>query len=86
MTPEEKARALAGDVVVVAGNRAGLSGGLQVSAVGGGSGADRVTVVAALPTADLESATRTLRNLLLVVFPLLLLVWPSSRGGSSAQR
>ena len=29
---------------------------------------------AALPTADLESATRTLRNLLLVVFPLLLLV------------
>ena len=74
VTPEEKARALAGDVVVVAGNRSGLSGGLQVSAVEAGSGADRVTVVAALPTADLESATRTLRNLLLVVFPLLLLV------------
>jgi len=74
VTPEEKARALAGDVVVVAGNRSGLSGGLQVSAVEAGSGADRVTVVAALPTADLESATRTLRNLLLVVFPPLLLV------------
>ncbi|MFI5075592.1 MAG: ATP-binding protein [Actinomycetales bacterium] len=74
VTPEEKERAVAGDVVVVAGNRSGLSGGLQVSAVEAGSGADRVTVVAALPTADLESATRTLRNLLLVVFPLLLLV------------
>ena len=74
VTPEEKERAVAGDVVVVAGNRSGLSGGLQVSAVEAGSGADRVTVVAALPTADLESATSTLRNLLLVVFPLLLLV------------
>ena len=62
VTPEEKARALAGDVVVVAGNRSGLSGGLQVSAVEAGSGADRVTVVAALPTADLESATRTLEE------------------------
>ncbi len=74
VTPEEKARALAGDIVVVAGNRAGVSGGLQVSAVEAASGTDRVTVVAALPTADLESATRTLRNLLLIVFPLLLLV------------
>lgn len=74
VTPEEKARALAGDLVVVPGNRSGLSGGLQVSAVEAGSGADRLTVVAALPTADLESATSTLRGLLLVVFPLLLLV------------
>jgi signal transduction histidine kinase len=74
VTPEERARALAGDVVVVAGNRAGLSGGLQVSAVEAASGTDRLTVVAALPTADLESATSTLRNLLFVVFPLLLLV------------
>ncbi len=74
VTPEEKARALAGDLVVVSGNRSGLSGGLQVSAVEAVSGADRLTVVAALPTADLESATSTLRGLLLVVFPLLLLV------------
>jgi signal transduction histidine kinase len=74
VTPEEKARALAGDLVVVSGNRSGLSGGLQVSAVEAVSGADRFTVVAALPTADLESATSTLRGLLLVVFPLLLLV------------
>src|SRR4029078_10558411 len=71
---EEKMRALAGDLVVVSGNRSGLSGGLQVSAVEAVSGADRLTVVAALPTADLESATSTLRGLLLVVFPLLLLV------------
>jgi signal transduction histidine kinase len=74
VTPEEKAQALAGEVVVVAGNRAGLSGGLQVGAVEAVAGTDRLTVVAALPTADLESATRTLRNLLFVVFPLLLLV------------
>jgi signal transduction histidine kinase len=73
LTPEEKARAVAGDVVVVAGNRSGLSGGLQVGAVEAGPPTGRVTVVAALPTADLESATTTLRNLLLVVFPLLLL-------------
>ncbi len=74
VTPEEKARAVAGNVVVVPGNRAGLSGSLQVSAVEAVSGTDRVTVVAALPTADLESATSTLRNLLFIVFPLLLLV------------
>ena len=74
VTPEEKARALAGDLVIVAGNRSGMSGGLQVSAVEAGPGSDRVTVVAALPTADLESATSTLRTLLLIVFPLLLLV------------
>ena len=74
VTPDERARAVAGDVVVVAGNRAGLSGSLQVSAVEAVSGTDRVTVVAALPTADLVSATRTLRNLLFIVFPLLLLV------------
>ena len=74
VTTEERARALAGDVVVVAGNRSGMSGGLQVSAVEAGPANNRVVVVAALPTADLESATTTLRNLLLVVFPLLLLV------------
>ena len=74
VTPEERARALAGDVVVVAGNRSGMSGGLQVSAVEAGPANDRVVVVAALPTADLESATTTLRNLLLIVFPLLLVV------------
>jgi hypothetical protein len=55
VTPEEKARALAGDVVVVSGNRSGLSGGLQVSAVEAVSGPDRLTVVAALPTADCSS-------------------------------
>jgi signal transduction histidine kinase len=74
VTPQEKAQAVAGDVVVVAGNRTGLAGSLQVSAVQAGPASQPVTVVAALPTADLESATGTLRTLLLVVFPLLLLV------------
>jgi signal transduction histidine kinase len=54
-TPEERTRALAGDVVVVAGNRSGMSGGLQVSAVEAGPANDRVVVVAALPTGVLES-------------------------------
>ncbi|HEU4330311.1 MAG TPA: hypothetical protein VFR40_04285, partial [Lapillicoccus sp.] len=41
VTQEEKARALAGDLVIVAGNRSGMSGGLQVSAVEAGPGSDR---------------------------------------------
>ena len=36
VTSQEKARAVAGEVVVVAGSRSGLSGGLQVSAVQAG--------------------------------------------------
>ncbi len=74
VTPQEQQRALAGDEVVVPGNRSGLGGNLQVAAVGGGPAAARVVVVAAAPTADLEASGRTLRTLLLVLFPLLLAV------------
>lgn len=77
VTAEERRRALAGETVMVAGHRSGMAGSLQVSAVEAGPGSARVVVVAALPTADLESATVTLRNLLLVLFPLLLLVLAS---------
>ncbi|EWT01252.1 ATPase [Intrasporangium oryzae NRRL B-24470] len=74
VTPEEKVRALAGEAVVVPGNRTGLSGGLQVAAVAAGPVTGRVTVVAAVPTAEIESSAATLRRLLLVSFPLLLAV------------
>jgi len=74
VTEDERRRAVAGDQVVVPGHRSGLSGSLQVAAVEAGPSTNRVTVVAATPTADLEASGRTLRNLLLVLFPLLLLV------------
>ena len=74
VTEDERRRALDGETVVVPGSRSGATGNLQVGAVEAGPGAARVVVVAALPTADLESATLTLRTLLLVGFPLLLVV------------
>ena len=74
VTDDERREALAGDGVVVPGNRSGLSGSLQVAAVAAGPVTARVTVVAASPTADLEASGRTLRILLLVLYPLLLTV------------
>lgn len=74
VTEEERRWAVAGHEVVVPGHRSGLSGSLQVAAVEAGPSANRVTVVAAAPTADLEASGRTLRTLLLVLFPLLLAV------------
>ena len=61
-----------GGSITVPGRRTGLSGDLQVAAVQAGPPAGRVTVVAALPTADLETSQRLLRRLLLVFFPLFL--------------
>ena len=74
VTPDERQSALAGDAVMVPGARAGLSGSLQVAALEANAGGKRVTVVAAAPTADVEASGRTLRLLLLVLFPLLLAV------------
>ncbi|MGI8718185.1 MAG: ATP-binding protein [Lapillicoccus sp.] len=74
VTVSERDRALAGQALVVPGHRTGLSGSLQVAAVGAGPPSARVTVVAALPTADLETSNRILRTVLLVSFPLLLAV------------
>ena len=75
VTPEELREALAGESVVVPGSRSGVSGRLQVAAVAarpeGGTGA-AYSVVAAAPTADIEQSARTLRWLLLAIFPLLL--------------
>lgn len=74
VTEVERRQALAGNQVVVPGHRSGLSGSLQVAAVEAGPSGARVTVVAATPTADVEASGRTLRALLLVLFPLLLAV------------
>lgn len=69
----EELEGLTGDgSITVPGRRTGLSGDLQVAAVEAGPAADRVTVVAALPTADLETSQRLLGRLLLVFFPLFL--------------
>ena len=83
VTPDELRRALAGEQVVVPGSRSGLSGRLQVAAVPAGAAAPTTpaaptgreySVVAAAPTADVEQSARTLRTLLLWIFPLLLAV------------
>ncbi len=74
VTEEERRAAVAGDAVFVPGNRAAMSGVLQVAAVEANAGGTRLTVVAAASRADVEASGRTLRLLLLVLFPLLLLV------------
>lgn len=75
VTADERRRALAGDAVLVPGSRSGLSAELQVAAVAAGperSGERPYTVVAAASTADIEQSARTVRWLLLAIFPLLL--------------
>jgi len=75
VTDDERRRALAGEAVVVPGSRSGLAGQLQVAAVAAGpaTGQGRTyTVVAAAPTADIEQSARTVRLLLVAIFPLLL--------------
>jgi signal transduction histidine kinase len=77
VTVDERRRALAGEPVVVPGNRSGLSGRLQVVAVAAGAALPTgraFTVVAAAPTADIEQSASTLRTLLFWIFPLLLAV------------
>lgn len=74
VTPDELSRALAGESVVVPGNRSGLSGGLQVVAVRAGPESAPLTVVAAAPTGDIEQSAATVRRLLLIALPLLLVV------------
>lgn len=74
VTPAEIAAVRRGSSVTVPGSRAGQAGRLEVTGAVAGPASDRVTVVAALPTRELESSVRTLRDGLLIAFPLLLLV------------
>ena len=63
-----------GSTVLVPGARAGLTGELRVVTETAGPANDRRTVIAAVPAGDLDRSTRLLRNILLLVFPALLLV------------
>ena len=71
---DERARALAGAVVVVDGDAASREGPLRVVAVSAGTTDDRRTVVVAAPAQDLEASVRTMRVALLLAYPLLLAV------------
>ncbi len=74
VTDDERQAALAGRIVTVPGNRAGLSGELQVAAVAAGPSTARVTVVAGTSTSTVQQSGRTLRLLLLALLPVMLLV------------
>ncbi|HEY5821530.1 MAG TPA: HAMP domain-containing sensor histidine kinase [Propionibacteriaceae bacterium] len=74
LRPDELARALTGEAVVVDGSRVGLSEPLRTRAVSAGPGNARVSVVVALPVGDVLATRVVLRNALLITFPLVLLV------------
>lgn len=84
VTTEELRIALAGEAVVVPGSRTGLAGRLQVAAVAAGPATPSgraYSVVAAAPTTDIERSARTVRDLLLWTFPVVLVLlaltmWP----------
>ena len=70
LRPDELSRALAGSAVEVSGARAGLDGPLRVVAAPGGR--PGVSVIVASQVGDVVASQRTLRNALLILFPLLL--------------
>ncbi len=72
INPEERHRLLAGGWVTVPGSRAGLGGELVAVAMSAGPAGNPSVVVAAVPTADLETSRRVLRTLMLVFFPVFL--------------
>jgi signal transduction histidine kinase len=74
VNPTERTRLEAGSAVTVPGSRAGLSGDLTVAGVEAGPADARLLVLAAVPTADLETSRRLLRTLMLVFFPVFLLL------------
>jgi len=77
VTAEERGRLLAGHSVVVPGSRVALSGTLRVVGVPTqkpGPDGERLLVVAAAPTTDVQTSSGALRTLLLVFFPLVLAV------------
>lgn len=74
VTPSERRELAAGSSLTVPGFRVGVSGSLRVVGVATGPTTSRVLVVAAVPTADLETSERVLRTLMLVFFPVFLLL------------
>ena len=74
LRPDELARAVAGESVVVPGARAALTGPLRVRAVAAGPAQARVSVLVALPVGDVLATRGALRTGLLILFPLVLAV------------
>ena len=74
LTADEVRRALAGEQLTVPGSRSGLSGRLHVAAVSAGPGSAPVTVIAGVPTGEVDVSLGLVRTLLFVGLPLLLLV------------
>jgi signal transduction histidine kinase len=76
LLPNELARALVGEAVVVAGVRLGISGPLRVRAIEAAPGptvdTGPVSIIVGLPFGDVLATRTALRNALLISFPLLL--------------
>jgi signal transduction histidine kinase len=72
LRPDELARALTGQAVIVDGVRLGISGPLRVRAIHAGPAAAPVSVMVGLPFGDVLATRAALRNALLITFPLLL--------------
>ncbi len=70
--PGERDQLLTGRAITVPGRRAALAGELRVAGVAAGPAGERMLVIAAVPTADVETSGAVLRRLLLVFFPLVL--------------
>jgi signal transduction histidine kinase len=72
LRPNELARALGGEAVVVDGVRLGITGPLRVRAIQTGPAAAPVSIIVGLPFGDVLATRTALRNALLITFPLLL--------------
>lgn len=72
VTETEHRQLAGGQVLQIPASRTGASGSLLVVGVPAASPTERVLVVAAVPTADLETSQRVVRTLLLIFFPLFL--------------
>lgn len=72
LRPDELARALSGEAVIVDGVRLGISGPLRVRAIQAGPAAAPVSIMVGLPFGDVLATRTALRNALLISFPLLL--------------
>jgi signal transduction histidine kinase len=74
LRPAELTRALAGGTVIVPGARAGTIGPLRVRAISAGPAGDPVSVIVAVPVADVVTSQIVLRTSLMIAIPLLVAV------------
>ncbi len=74
VTGAEYARLADGDTVDVPGSRAALSGGLTVAGATARTGGQTLLVVAAVPTADVDTSRRLMGRLLFIFFPVFVLL------------